>query len=58
MPSAAITLTASNRLWGHHRSDQLHRPAYGAQFDLQLGDAPLGRLAAPSSLFSTLVRPG
>jgi hypothetical protein len=41
--SAAITVTAWNRLWGHHLSDQLHRTPHRAQFGLQFGDAALGR---------------
>jgi len=43
MPSAAITLIASNRLCRHHRSDQLHRPMRRPQLGLQLGDAALVR---------------
>src|SRR4051812_44764088 len=43
MPSAAITLAASNRPWGHHLSYQLDRPAGGVQLGLQLGDPALGR---------------
>jgi hypothetical protein len=42
MCSAAIILTASNRLWGHHLSDQLYRAAHRMQLGLQLGDAALG----------------
>jgi hypothetical protein len=36
-------VTAWNRLWGHHLSDQLHGSPGGAQLGLQLGDAALGR---------------
>jgi hypothetical protein len=43
MCSAAIPLTAWNRLWGHHLADRLHHPAHRVQFGLQLGDAALGR---------------
>jgi hypothetical protein len=43
MCSAAITVTAWNRLWGHHLSDQLHRPAHRLQLGLQLGDAAFSR---------------
>jgi hypothetical protein len=39
MCSAAITLTASNLLLGHHRSHQLDRAAHRAQLGLQLSDA-------------------
>jgi hypothetical protein len=43
MCSAVLTATASNRLLGHHLSDQLHRPTHRMQLGLQLGDPPLGR---------------
>jgi hypothetical protein len=43
MPSAAITLTAWNRLLGHHLSDQLQRATHRAQLGLQLSDPALGR---------------
>jgi hypothetical protein len=43
MCSAAITVTAWNRLLGHYLSDQLHRSSGGVQLVLQLGDAALGR---------------
>jgi hypothetical protein len=43
MCSAAITLTASNLLLGHHLSHQLDRAAHHVQLGLQLGDAALRR---------------
>jgi hypothetical protein len=43
MCSAAITAAAWNRLWGHHLSDLLHRPAHRLQLGLQLGDPAFGR---------------
>jgi hypothetical protein len=60
MCSAAITVTAWNRLWGHHLSDQLHRPAHRLQLGLQLGDAALSRdqlglLAAGQARFQAAV---
>jgi hypothetical protein len=37
-----ITVTASNRLWGHHLRQQLRRAAVDRQLGLQLRDPPAG----------------
>jgi len=61
MPSAAITLTASNLLWGHHLSYRPDRPTCRLQLGLQLGDPPfrrsqLGLLTAGQTRLQAAIR--